>query len=299
MSKQREDLDSEDEPDLERREKQDDQEHVEVSEKDGKTEVKLSGETRRERRQREIREERSREIESAVNPLKDSLAATQRMLQDALARIQAPQQQQAPQRSPVDDVDDQYIALSEKQEAILAKIRLGSQSQEALEKLRRDYYRIDREKAAVAAKPVATEAMRGYRPPQGPSAYEQQLASDHPEAWYNEEARNYAAQLAQTKQAEIKASGRPITPAVVKQIHNESLTRAAEVWGLRRPAIPAASDGQRQRFIGSSATGKSPGGPITRQLSTQEREMAVAMSPHMSEADACARWAKLAHENGV
>ena len=44
MSKQREDLDSEDEPDIERREKQDDQEHVEVSEKDGKTDESAGSE---------------------------------------------------------------------------------------------------------------------------------------------------------------------------------------------------------------------------------------------------------------
>ena len=146
------------------------------------------------------------------------------MLRDALARLQAPQQQQEQQkRQPTDDVDDEYIAIAEKQEALLAKIKLGGHSQEELAKFKRAYYALDRQRSAIAAKPVATEALKEYRPPQGPSAYEQQLASDHPEAWYNDKARNYAATLAQAKQAEEEASGRQVTPATIKRIHNNRI----------------------------------------------------------------------------
>lgn len=301
MTKLRDDIEgSQSEP--EDQQQNDEQEHVEVEQDGDKVTVKATGESRRERREREHKEQRKREIDDAVGPLKGMLEQTQQQLRDALARIQAPTQVQRQQREPVDDVDDvdeQYMQIAEKQENLLSKIRQGGHSPEQMEKFRRDYYRLDRERSAIAARPVASEAISKFRPQQGPSAYEQQLAAEHPEAWYHEPARNYAAQLSQVKQAELQAQGKQVTPADVRRIHKESLDRAAEVYGVKRPTVPPSSDAQRARFAGTSATAKSQGGPMSRQLNEQEQQMARAMSPGLSDRDAFARWAKMASENGI
>lgn len=298
MTKQRDDIEGS-QVEQEDQQQNDEQEHVEVEQEGDKVTVKSTGESRRERREREHREQRAREIAEAVNPLKGMLEQSQQQLRDLMARMQAPPQVQQQRQEPVDDVDEQYMEIAEKQEALLAKIRQGGHSPEQLATFKRQYYKLDRDRSALAAKPVASEAISKFRPQQGPSAYEQQLASEHPEAWYDERARNYAATLSQVKQAELQASGRTVTPADVRRIHKEALERSAEVFGLKRPATPAPSDAQRARFNGTSATAKSQGGPVSRQLNEQEQQMARAMSPGLSDKEAFARWAKLASEAGI
>jgi hypothetical protein len=298
MSKERNDIDQDKDQDSESQQQPgDDQEHAEVAEKDGKTEVRFSGESKRERRLREIREERQREIDTAVNPLKESLASTNRMLQEAMARLQAPQHAPQPQRAEVDDIDEAYMQVATKQEALLEKIKRGGYTPEQGDRFRSEYYKLDRERAAIAARPVASEAISKYRPPQGPSAHEQQLASDHPDVWFNEDAKGYAFNLAQTKMLELKAQNKYPTPGEVKRIQNEALSRAAEVWGFRRPSQPSP-EGQRQRFAGMPSSGRKASGPSTRQLSREERDLAIAGKPAgMSDADAIVRFAKLMDES--
>lgn len=298
MTKQRDDIEGS-QVEQEDQQQNDEQEHVEIEQEGDKVTVKATGESRRERRDREHREQRQREMDERLNPIKNMMEQTQQQLRDVLSRIQAPAPVQQQRQEPVDDVDEQYMEIAEKQEALLAKIRQGGHSPEQLATFKRQYYKLDRDRSALAAKPVASEAISKFRPQQGPSAYEQQLAAEHPEAWYNERARNYAATLSQVKQSELEAQGKPVTPADVRRIHKESLERSAEVFGLKRPAVAAPSDAQRARFNGTSATAGRVGGPVSRVLNEQEQQMARAMSPGLSDKDAFARWAKLATENGI
>ena len=305
MAKQREDIEAEDqEPgqQTETEQQHDEQPDVEVVEKDGKTEVRTTGESRRERRDRERREERQREIDAVVNPLREQLTASQRMLQEVMGRFaQQPQvqQQQQPQMS---ESKKKFRDIVSRQEALIERIRREGprMSEDGRQRLKDEYYDLEEEKVSIKADAIAQERISKFRPPEQPSPYVQRLQMDHPDVWQNERARNYAAQVSMARIAELEAAGTPPTPADVQKIHNESFLRAGEVFlGRRRGPAPTPS-GQRERFAGTPSSGRSSGGPMSRQLTKEERELAVATrQENETEEQAIARWTKTAVANGL
>ena len=306
MTKQREDIEDEGQElgqtETETEQQHDDQPDVEVVEKDGKTEVRTTGESRRQRLARERREETQRTIDAAVTPFREQLKAMQQMHQDLLNRFtQQPQvQQQQPQ---VNEAKKKFRDIVSRQEAVIERIRREGprMSEEGRQRLKDEYYDLEEEKVTLKADQIASERISKYRPPEQASPYVQRLQMDHPDEWGNERAREYAARYAMNKVAELEASGTPPAEiqAKMRSIHDEAFERAGQVvLGKRKIATP--SDGQRQRFAGTSASGRSNGSAMNRQLTEQERGLAIGSKQDSeTEEQAIARWTKTAVANGL
>lgn len=284
-------------PDRGRPEADDNERAVEVRSKDGKTEVDVHQESRRERREREHREQRKREMEDFVAPLRQQNEELNRTLRELSGRLS---QQSAPQAAPRQaEGDDEYLKLSEEMEGIISTIRAETSAQsmtpERGKSLKAKYYKLERQRAEIVSKAT----LAGYRPPTGPSQHEQMLANSHPDVWFNERARNHAANLAQAEQnrREVRER-RGLTPSEIVEIQHASLKQAGEELGLTKPTLPTPSNGERARFAGTGATSRGTGAKVTRQLQDHEVEAATAMFPDEPENVAIEKWSRVAEKSG-
>jgi len=266
---------------------------------DGGAEVDLHRESRRERRQREARERIDRTIADAMKPLREQNEALARQLREmSMGLMQRPLQPAPPeqrQEQAADEDEEAYTNIKRKQADVIARIRRAPA--EKLDELQKEWERLERQSVKLVADSAAKRALSEYKPPAQMNPHEQVLRSEFPDVFGHQKALGYAWSLFTQARDEAEIRGEQFDYAAG---HKAALTKAAQVFGLRKAPPPPPPKGQRERFAapgGSSSAGA--GGQVTRKLSKEERKMALASdSSDRSDAEKIARWTKAMERAG-
>jgi hypothetical protein len=287
-----EDLHEETEPEIERDQSDDDGQDVDVSDKDGKTEVEVKPKGwRREERRREAEERQQRAIDAAIGPIKSQL-------QEAIALFQRqphaqPAQQLAPARQQEnDDLDPDLERITERQSALIEKVKSkqGISDAEA-DKLLREYRKLNQKAIDIRAGKLVDERLKTYQPPRQMTYQEQQLRSEFSDVFSDPDAEKYAASLVTQAELSAKRRGEPVNPMKVRQ---DALAKAAQDFGLRKAAVPVPRPSQVARFSNRSNSAGIPSKStsVKRTLTSDERRAALAAfgGGDIPESKAIAKW---------
>lgn len=224
-----------------------------------------------------------------TKPLQETIEHMKRTMEGMLRSMESRVAQPAPQQQQhdADEVDPDFMSARRRQAEVMTLISQAKTQQE-VDRLERQYYKIDQDIAdARAAKQL--ERFRRENPPQEDATY-RQLRQEFPDVTGNPDAMAYAHGVFNQEMIKAKRSGKPVIEA---DIHRKALSQAAIDLGLRRPPAPAPRAHEQARFGGappSIAGGR--GGVIGRPLSRQEQELARGMSPGASQEEADRIWAQ-------
>ncbi len=253
-----------------------DEHDVDVSDKDGKTEVEVHRESRRERKEREFAERRQKEIDEALNPIRQQNESLTEQLRELTGLLQRNQQQpQVQQRQQVeDDIDPELESIKEKQADIIRRAR-NAKSDEEASRLEREYRKLDQKAIDLRAGKLVEAKLAGYRPPQPMNYQEQQLRSEFGDVFSDPDAERYAASLVTKAEVAAKRRGERLNPLKVRQ---EALLQAAIDLGIRKPTTPAPKPAQVARLAnrGGNAGPQAKDRSTKRMLTPDERKAALA-----------------------
>lgn len=251
---------------------------VEVDERNGRTEVEVHRESRRERKEREFAERRQKEIDAALSPIRQQNEALQRQLAEFIQlQRQQPQQFQQPTRQQNDDIDPDLEAIKQKQAALIRKARTLKPDDDAeADRIEREYRKLDQQAIDLRAGKLVEEKLKGYRPPPQMTYQEQQLRSEFSDVFSNPRAERYAASLVTQAEELALARGEQVNPMKVRQ---EALLKAAHDLGIRKAPIPAPKPSQAARLANRGTGAIQPRASdrsVKRTLTPEERKAAMA-----------------------
>jgi hypothetical protein len=272
---------------------------VDVSERDGKTEVEVHRESRRERKQREFDERNQKRIEESLGPIRQQNEALQRQLAEFIQlQRQQPQQQVQQARQQDNGIDPDLAAIKSKQAALIRRARTAKDEDEA-DRIELEYRKLDQEAIDLRAGKLVDEKLKGFRPPPQMNYQEQQLRAEFNDVFQNPRAERYAASLVTQAEELALARGEQVNPMKVRQ---EALLKAAHDLGIRKAATPAPKPSQAARLSnrGNNAIPVRGNERSTkRTLTPAERQAAIASgNPELTPEQNIARWTKAMEKHG-
>jgi hypothetical protein len=235
----------------------------------GEPVVSIPRESNRERRRREQAEETARLVKEAVAPFQQQIQTFQSMMPMLAQQRQAPVQQQ----EPVNELETQWMSKRERMGEITQLMR-GASTQGDLDRLTKEYHKLDFESANLVAESRAKAAQEQFSRanPPAPHPVAEMFQREFKDMMAApQRARDLAKGIFLTLQAESDGSVDEM------ELHRKAMTQAAERLGIRKPkAGPAPSEAQRGRFAGSPPSSQGSRGGPGRQLTSDEKKIARA-----------------------
>lgn len=281
----------------------DDLPDVNVDERDGKTEVELHHESKKERRQREARERQQRAIDDAVRPLREENQRVGRQLGELMELLRTQRTAPAPgpeaQRPKTsDDLDEELLDIKQQQAHIIERVKTVKTEGEARD-LERRYHRLEQQAIDLRAGKIVQDQLSKFQPPRQMPYQEQMIRAEFPDVFANADAQEYAWALLTQAKAMAKARGEQWDALKASR---EALNKAAIDFNLRKAPMPAPSPAQAARF-GNRGAGVGPSkgtAPTKRTLTPTERHMALLSDDRedISDAQKIANWTRKMEAQG-
>lgn len=267
---------------------------VDVSDKEGKTEVEVHHESRRERKKREFAAQRQREIDDALAPINRQNDELRRQLSEltTLLRNQPAHQQPTVQhQQQSDDIDPDFDAIKRKQADLIRRARTAKSDEEA-EEIEREYRKLEQKAYDIRAEKVADRKLAGYKPPAQMNYQEQQLRAEFSDVFADPDAEMYARGLVIKAEVAAKRRGQQVNPMKIRQ---DALMQTAHDLGIRKPPAVAPKPSQVARLSNRSGNAGQArqDRSVKRTLTSDERKAAIASGdPELSAEQNIARWTK-------
>lgn len=249
---------------------------VQVEQRDGRTEVEVSGLSRRERRKQEREKEINAAVEAATKPLLEQFSQLQRSMAEMASRPQVQYQPPAAPQAGARQIDPEVRRIRARQEDIVALVKNSQQqlTPQRLQELSDEYTELDQSLIDHRARAIV-EAERRNAPPAEPAEFNV-IRREFNDVFGNPGATRLAqsifTQLQDRALREQQRSGKAFNEM---DLHRQALQQAGVEYGLRRPGIPPADPKQAARFGGSPpAGGGGGGGPARYSLSNEEKAVA-------------------------
>lgn len=245
-------------------------------------EVRVSEPPRGSRRERREAYRRVPELEGQIRLLQQQIET----MRATPAAAQAPATPAEPP-SPAKVLREKLTPLWKQQERIQRQMMAEGVSEAERDKLKEEWYDLETQKRLVEAEAVKPTA------PAAPQMDPQEvlIRAEFGDVLSHNLARTYAAGKIQQEAALLIAQGKPVP----LDVQRTALQEAAERFGIRQPAAPAASPAQKQRYsaVPAQAGGKGVG---EVKLNKHLQGMARAMWPELKENEAYAKMARLMRE---
>jgi hypothetical protein len=258
---------------------EDERPSVTASDEDGSVQVRLP--EKKSRRERRAEADPIRQRDSEIDRLNKEVQE----MRGWLMRQSSGQQVQPPAAAPAQEADPHRSELSnirQEQEYLSTAIRT-TQDPAEVRRLKDRFYDLEERKESIREERLEQKWRRSQPQVQQRDPEEAILRSEFPEVFGSEQAMLYARGVFH----QLRAEGKPEHMGTAR----EAMRKAAERFGFAKPAAPAPSPTQQQRWGGVPAQAGARSAPGGTKLLPFQMKLATARYSNLEPEQAYVRWA--------